>query len=405
MDTDKRIRVLQINSHISTSTSTGKQVTGLHNFFINAGLDSFVAFSEEKDPHKDHFLKYGCKIDKYISALLTRFFSKRYGRGNISTKKLISIINRVNPDVVHIHCINSYDVNIYKLICYLKNNNYPFVITEHAEFFFTGSCSHALDCENYKNGCSKCPRVFFSTKSIWRSSPKRQWLKMKKVFNGDVSCSIVTVSPWLLSRSIQSPILNHLKHRCIFNGVSLEEKPIKKETNNRKAGYFMFVTSDPKSNNKGINYLFETAKKMPNELFYVVGAVNKKIIKANKQQNVILLGMIKDQDKMNEIYSGAKAILLFSKVETFSMVVSESLAHGKPVFGFFAGGPESIAISDYCRFVEYGKLDNLIDEIDKFNFEGIDEETIKEEAKNRYSFNKIGKQYISLYQELIGLLK
>jgi glycosyltransferase involved in cell wall biosynthesis len=39
------------------------------------------------------------------------------------------------------------------------------------------------------------------------------------------------------------------------------------------------------------------------------------------------------------------------------MIVAESLCCGTPVVGFKAGGPESIAIDDYCVFVQF--LDSI----------------------------------------------
>ena len=402
MNVSKKIRVLQINSHTSIATSTGKQVVGLHNYFKTHGIDSFVAYSEDENTFDKHFINYGCKIDKYISALLTRFFSNRYGRGNLSTSKLIRIVNKINPDVVHIHCINCYDVNIYRFLNFLSKKNIPIVITEHAEFFYTGSCSHAFDCKQYETRCTKCPRLFFSTKSFIAMGPKRQWVKMNTAFSKIKRCTIASVSPWLMERSNKSPILNRFRHLCIYNGIT--EDTISSPVLSSPYGnnYFLFVSSDPKTKNKGITHLFKIASTMPDDIFLIIGKVYNETKKETKLKNIIFAGEIKDPNLLNEIYKNAKATLVLSKVETFSMVVAESLINGTPVFGFKAGGPESISIEQYSFFVDYGDINSLIRKMKDFDYNSVDKNTIRIIARKKFSMNSIAKQYKNLYFDLLS---
>ena len=103
-----------------------------------------------------------------------------YGGCFASTRKLISIIKREKPDVVHVHCVNGHVVNIYNIITYLKKSKIKTVLTLHAEFMHTANCGHAYECEKWKTGCGNCPRNKSVTSSWVFDNTHKSWLKMKK---------------------------------------------------------------------------------------------------------------------------------------------------------------------------------------------------------------------------------
>ena len=109
---------------------------------------------------------------------------------------------------------------------------------------------------------------------------------------------------------------------------------------------------------KGGYYIIKLAEMMKGEnvKFIVAGKYREGL---NVPDNVILLGQIKDQTTLAKYYSMADVTVLTSKKETFSMVTAESLCCGTPVIGFKAGAPEQIAIPEYSKFVDYGKLNDL----------------------------------------------
>jgi hypothetical protein len=142
-----------------------------------------------------------------------------YGGCFFSTNKLISIIKKEKPDVVHLHCINGYFVNIYRLVSWLNKSKIKTVLTLHAEFMHTANCGHALECDKWKTGCGKCPRLKKETKSLLIDSTHRSWVKMKKAFDGFENLVVTSVSPWLMERAKQSPILADKNHTVVYNGL------------------------------------------------------------------------------------------------------------------------------------------------------------------------------------------
>jgi len=71
-------------------------------------------------------------------------------------------------------------------------------------------------------------------------------------------------------------------------------------------------------------------------------------------------------------YSMADVTVLTSKKETYSMVTVESLCCGTPVIGFKAGGPEQIAILEYCRFCEHGDIQTVVCKMRSFQEQPLD---------------------------------
>lgn len=71
------------------------------------------------------------------------------GLGSIcATKKLLKDIDRIQPDVIHLHNIHDHYLNYPALFRYLVQNNIPVVWTQHDLWATTGHCTFSIDgCE------------------------------------------------------------------------------------------------------------------------------------------------------------------------------------------------------------------------------------------------------------------
>lgn len=350
---------------------------------------------------------------KYEQAIYKRICylgGLRYGIAPLSTMKIIAYIRKESPQVVHLHSINCNMVNIYKLLDYLKKNHIPTVVTNHAEFFYTGSCSHANDCEQWIKGCRTCMDVRSATLSKTFDRTHTAWNKMRKAFNGFSHIQIVSVSPWGDQRSKKSGILGHLPNCTIMNGIDTQIfKPITDMTIKKRLGIdpsmkiIVHVTaqfSDDKADPKGGFYILELAKKLKdNVVVIVVGKNNSNNLLPS---NVLTVGEILDQTELAKYYSMADLTVITSKRETYSMPVAESLCCGTPVIGFCAGGPESIAIKEYSEFVEYGNMNKLLSVVeawmDRKEYYGIME--IAQNAKDKYSEKRMTQHYLETYERI-----
>ena len=328
----------------------------------------------------------------------------QYGFASVSTLKIKRIIEKENPNVIHIHSANCNVVNIYSLLRFLKQNKIPFIITNHAEFFYTGSCSHAFNCEKWESGCGNCPQLSFAA-NTWRDTTANAKKKKKKAFTGAKQCYVVSVSPWQKKRALESPIFSGVQQRCIMNGIDASifyEKRFLKEDDWRTV---LFVTADFSTTDKyskGGFYLLELARLLKNEKirFEVVGRTASKKV---EEDNVRIIGSVHDKNELADFYCKADVALTLSQRETYGMTVAEALLCGTPVVGFKNGGSESIALSDHTQFVEFGDVKKLADIIRNkwIDYKDIHSNQIALEAEYMYSDKAMATAYENLYLEVI----
>lgn len=407
------MKVLQVNS-LYKNGSTGKITFDLHTELLNRGIESIVCYGRGKKITEACVYKTCGELYSKVNHLMTYISGVMYGGCYFSTKKLIKIIKKENPDIVHLQCINGYFVNIYRLIEWLKSNNIRTVVTLHAEFMYTGGCGHAIDCNQWRTsqGCGhiqKCPRWRRETKSWFFDRTGFMWKRMKQAFDGfDKNLIVVSVSPWLMQRASIAPIFQGKKHRVILNGLDTSvfhrynADKERQELGLTDEKIILHVTPsfnlDP-SHIKGGYYVNELAKKFINKnvKFLIAGpsAVDSGISK-----NIILLGKVADQRKLAKLYSLSDATLLTSKKETFSMVTAESLCCGTPVIGFKAGAPEQIALKEYSVFVEYGDINMLEKSMSNVLSNDYDNDKICQSACLKYGKINMCDQYMDIYQEL-----
>ena len=83
------------------------------------------------------------------------------------------------------------------------------------------------------------------------------------------------------------------------------------------------------------------------------------------------------------------------------MVCAESLCCGTPVVGFKAGAPEMISLPEYSRFVEYGDVGALENEVRRFLSTGKNGE-ISDRASAVYSLETMVRQFVDCYQKAVA---
>lgn len=405
------MKVLQVNC-VYKDGSTGKITYDIHNELQKNGIGSIVCYGRGKHRKEAGVYKICGEIYAKANNLLSRFTGIMYGGCHASTQYLIKIIEKENPDIVHLQCINGYFVNIYRLLNWLKEKQIKTVLTLHAEFMYTGNCGHALDCGNWLTGCGNCPRLRAETKSLLFDNTHKAHGYMKKAFEGfEENLTVVSVSPWLRERAENSPVLSGKHHAVIFNGIDTQvffprncaELKRKHGLQNKKVIFHVTACfREEKEHLKGGYYVLELAKRladMPVRIF-VAGEHG---LTGSLPDNVIMLGKIEDQKELAQYYSMADVTLLTSKKETFSMPCVESLCCGTPVVGFEAGAPEQISLRQYSAFVPYGDLDGLERQV-KLCLSVPDNrrEAMAQEAGRAYSKQKMADKYIDVYR---GMLK
>lgn len=403
------MRVLQINNVYGVG-STGKIVQDLHKHYLEQGIESYVYYARGECPHDINVFKISPEWMGKLQALESKITGYMYGDAQYNTYIVKGAIKRLKPDVVHLQCVNANAVNIYSILEYLRDHDIPTVLTFHSEIFYTGGCSHAFECECFKTECIICKHknpnhigFFFDRTSI-------HFKKLKEIYCSFTELYITCVSDWVKHRAQLSGMLSSDNKLSVVNNGLNERVFYRRNANSiqsvkQKYGivgdYFLFVTPNFGDKNKGGQYFIKLAREYqkinPNLKFVVAGC--KEDIDL---VNVITIPFTNGQDELATLYSGAKATLLFSRRETYSMITAESLCCGTPVVGFKAGGAESIALKEASAFVEYGDLNMLSKKLTEISDREIDRNSIAQIARNIYSTDHSVKQYLKIYKRAIS---
>lgn len=342
--------------------------------------------------------------------LLARITGMKYGGGTIPTFFMLLWLRKVGPHIVHIHCPNFYNLNLYMLFYYLKRKKYKVIITNHAEFFYTGNCSHAEDCKGYLSGCLTCNKIFDTKHPYLRNRTAAEWKKMHRAFHHFDGLRMTAVSEWVKKRCEEAPITRGIPVQVIENAIDetifhkREVFRIKREEEKEPGRkYIVNVTSefsDSERSLKGGRYLIQVAKELPEYIFFVAGNIRIEHYE-DIPGNMKLLGNISDKNELADLYNFADLTVLTSKRETYGMACAESLACGTPVVGFLAGGTESIALKEYTEFVEHGDVESLKEAICRWadRKEEISRE-LAVAAGKRYARERMGREYWRVYGEM-----
>lgn len=402
------MKILQINCVYKVG-STGKIVDSIGDVLRNEGHDVFTCYGIGENHYDDYSQKICSNIEHKVNAMWARISGIPYGGWYLSNKRFISVIKQYRPDVIHVHCVNSFTFNVYRLLNYLARNDIKTVVTLHAEFFHTGSCGHAYDCEKWKKNCHHCAVYRQETASWFFDRSHTAWKRMYKAFRhfNSNNITITAVSPWLTKRAKQSAILGRFNVIYVPNGVNTEVFHFRVNTGLIEKEQYkkvvLFVTPCfclGETDLKGGRFVPTMAKLHPNYKFIVVASRNESSI-GEMPVNIQLWGKAKTQDELAQLYSEADVSVLFSKRETFSMVTAESLCCGTPIVGFKAGGPESIALQEYSNFVEYGNVQALSDTLNQCLNMTCDKSEISQKAISSYSEENMANAYFNVYKSLL----
>ena len=403
------MKILQVNC-VYGNGSTGKIVRDIHHGLLGEGISSLVCYGRGIESSEENTYKICSELYGKLNNLRSRVTGLMYGGCYLSTRKLMGIIRKEQPDIVHLHCINGYFVNIYSLVQWLKEQKIKTVLTLHAEFMHTANCGYALDCEKWRTGCGNCPRLRQETLSFGIDNTALSHKKMKAAFE-DFSddLTVVSVSPWLEQRAKESPILAGKRHCTVLNGMDTgifcrrETAELRKKHNLSDEKVIFHATAsfdnDPQ-NIKGGYYLLRLAERLAedNVKFLVAGNCPENL---QVPDNVILLGKVMDQKLLAAYYAMADVTVLTSRKETFSMVTAESLCCGTPVVGFEAGAPELIAIGEFSAFSAWSDMDKLEENVRKMLAADFDRDKIAAAAAKKYAKETMCDHYLALYRTMV----
>lgn len=402
------MKVIQINS-VCGIGSTGRIATDIHNILIEQGHDSYIAYGRDLPINCENTIKIGIKFDNYTHVIKTRILD-RHGLGSRrATLEFVNKIKELDPDIIHLHNIHGYYVNIKILFDYLKESDKPVVWTLHDCWAFTGHCSHFdyISCYKWQTGCFDCPQKKSYPSSVLVDNSRNNYRIKKELFTGLNNLTIITPSKWLADVVMKS-FLKEYPIKVINNGIDLQVfKPIKsnfRESNYLKEEFIILGVANVWTKSKGFNYFMDLSKNLSHDEIIVMLGLDEEQMKIIPS-NIIGIPRLIDIRDLASIYATSDVFLNPTLSDTFPTTNLESLACGTPVITFKTGGsPEAI-----------DKQTGIV--VEKDNFLGILDaiKIIKNNKKAKYSRNCIQRAkrlynkndkfltYLDLYKKVLHM--
>lgn len=355
------MKIAQVDVNYQSS-STGKIVADLVTCLEAWGHSTMACFGRGRDPGLGRVHKISSKAEVALHALGTRLTGVTGCYSPLATQRLIRFLVDYEPDVVHLHVLHGYFLNIGELVAYLKSTGTPTVWTFHCEFMYTGKCGYAFDCEKWKSHCDDCPRLQDYPGSWFFDFTARMFEQKRRMFEDFDNLHLTAPSHWLVDRMRDSPIVGDKCITAVPNGLDIdifhprEPSTLRAQLGLRNEYVVLSVGSNLLSEIKGGRWVLELARRNLDMMFVMVGV---EATPESVPANVKLIFRLYDQTLLSEYYSMADVLLLTSAKETFSMVTAESLACGTPVIGFDSGAPKEVAPPGFGEFVPYADLEAL----------------------------------------------
>ena len=137
------MRIVEINS-VCGIGSTGRICIGIADVVISAGHACCIAYGRLPAPAQYTSISYRITNNREVKvhALQSRLFGKTGMYSKQATKRFLTWLEAYKPDLIHLHNLHGYYINIPLLFKYLKMHDIPVVWTLHDCWAFTGHCAH-----------------------------------------------------------------------------------------------------------------------------------------------------------------------------------------------------------------------------------------------------------------------
>lgn len=401
-------KLLQINSVVNRG-STGRIVEGIGKVASKNGWESHIIYGRYANHSHSNIYNIGTKKEIYSHILLTRLFDRHGFGSKKATMNAIDLIKRINPDIIHLHNIHGYYLNIEILYDFFKIIDKPIVWTLHDCWAFTGHCSHYSDvsCSKWKSQCHDCPIIKSYPKSLFVDNSTNNFIDKKRIFLKPSNLTVVTPSLWL-ANEVSESFLKIKKNYVINNGINLEifnqnfDDSILKKYNITENQYIIGVASEW-TETKGLKDFIALRELVGSELDIVIVGVTKKQ-KASLPKGIKGILRTEDVRELTALYSSALCFLNPTWQDNFPTTNLEALACGTPVITYKTGGsPESIdALTGLV--VDQGDIKGLNNAIlyVKQKTKKYYEQSCILRAKKYYNENSKFTEYLEIYNQLLN---
>lgn len=394
------MKVVQINTTCGIG-STGKICTGISRVMTENKIENYILCSRSNGyPHG-----IPCSDIGYIKlqALKARILGNYGFNSGHATRKMIAQLEKIQPDIVHLHNIHGHDCDLEMLFSYFREKKTKLIWTFHDCWAFTAYCPHfsMAGCDKWKSQCNQCIQHHDYS---WVFDRSRELFARKRALFTDLDLTIVTPSKWL-AELVKQSFLKDYPVQVIHNGIDLEVfQPISGDFRSKfglESKKIVLGVSFGWDNRKGLDVFVELAKRLPGDYRIVLMGTDVKTEKI-LPPNVISIHRTQNQRELAEIYTAADVFVNPTREENYPTVNMESLACGTPVLTFRTGGSPEIIDATCGTVVDCDDVESLERETLRICADRPYPEAQCLQKAREFDQNERFKEYLRLYERVIA---
>lgn len=394
------MKIAQINT-VCGNGSVGRITVDIYHALEKKGHEGKIYYGRRTAPEGIRAERFGSDMELGQHVLST-FLTGHHGFASKGqTKKLIAALKAYDPDLIHLHNVHGFYVNIELLFEFLKSFGKPVVWTLHDCWSFTGHCAYfdLAGCEKWKRGCEHCPQYRKAYPyALLRDASRENYARKKAAFGGVKGLTIVTPSRWLAGL-VKESFLKEYPVRVIPNGIDLDVFCPQNATAYPK--YRILGAANVWDERKGLVFFEELWKRLEHDKYEITVAGVSDKQKKHLPEGMKAIGYTKNIRELVQLYSDADVYVNPTLEDNFPTTNLEALACGTPVVTFETGGSME-ALDETCgRVVPQRDVDALEQAVrslcEKKEFlRG----SCREQALHYNKYDRFG-EYLNLYEESI----
>ncbi len=323
--------------------STGRICTDLAEELEKRGHKVKIAYGRGQVPkrHEKYALKIGNNLSVRLHAIYARIFDASGYGSYLATKRLIRWIKKYDPDVIHLHNLHGYYLNLPLLFNYLKGCGKRVVWTLHDCWPITGHCCYFdyCKCMKWKSCCGHCPQKREYPQSLLLDRSLNNLSDKKQLFTGIANMTLVTPSKWLASY-IHESYLSCYEIDVIHNWVNSKTfYPHKGNFKKEKSikGKMIIGVAAIWDKRKGLEDLIKLNGLInPEDRIVIVGLTKQQIEKL--PLSIIGINRTENVQVLADIYASADIYVNTSLEDNYPSTNLEAIACGTPVVSYDTGG-------------------------------------------------------------------
>lgn len=336
------MRVVIINSVYGLG-STGKICATIANRLTGEGNLVKVVYGRAAKEDGIPLISMEDKAGFYEHVMETRLFDHHGFASKRATAHLIKELDEFDPDMLLLHNIHGYYLNVEMLFSWIKSRStMKTKWTLHDCWSFTGHCSHFLisGCNGWKTGCVKCVNKKSYPKCFGKSDSKNNYDRKRAAFVGVKDMELITPSRWLADLTRESFLHDYpvsVEHNKIDETIFHKASSRFKEAYGIEDRYMILGVSNVWSKRKGFDDFIAMSKVLPEKCIIVLVGVSEKQ-KKQLPSNCIGITRTSNQKELADIYCAADCFFNPTHEDNYPTVNLEANACGCYIYSYDVGG-------------------------------------------------------------------